>query len=204
MMAGDPVGRSEDVIEELAPDLADVYDIDLEIPEIKGTMAGYASMGVAMEYRPPREDMDSDPGTVKVREDSSWPQTSLAATVGHELGHAALYQNSDFGEMRDDDSYDDRVLRAMSEGIAQHFERTAYRSLGKQALQQYDVSGAVRYTFRYTIKRGGQRVWDATVGRRYPDVYSEGRDLMTGMSKEDVHDILTDPEEYYHEIVDGF
>lgn len=202
-MYDDPVARSKDVIEELGPDLADVYDIDLDLPEIKGTMAGYAAMGVAMEYRPPHE-ADGDPGTVKVREDTSWPQTSLAATVGHELGHAALYQNSEFGEMREDDAYDDHVLRAISEGVAQHFERTAYRSLGKQALQQYDVPGAVRYSLRYTIKRGGQRLWDATIGRRYPDVYSEGRDLMTGMSRDDVQAVLTDPEEYYHEIVDEF
>lgn len=202
MPTSDPVERSEDVAEDLAPDLADRYGIDLELPDFKATRAGYTSVGTAMEYREPHE--DGDPGTVKVREDTRWPQTALAATVGHELGHAALYQNSDFAAMREDDEYDDHILRAISEGIAQHFERTAYRTLGKEELKDYDVLGAARYSLRYTVTRGGRRLWDATIGRKYPDPYSEGRGLMTGMSRDEVTDIMTDPDEYYQQIVDEY
>ncbi|MDY6771497.1 MAG: hypothetical protein SV186_06120 [Candidatus Nanohaloarchaea archaeon] len=201
-MLEDPVERSKEVVEDLAPDLAELYGVDLEVPDFKATRAGYASLGTAMEYHRPREGEEDEPGTVKVREDVYWPKTSLTTTVGHELGHAALYQNSDFGELWRDEQYDDGVLRAISEGVAQHFERTAYRSLGKETFERFDVLEAARYTFRYTVKRGGQRVWDATVARKYPDVYSEGRDLMTGMSREEVNEVLNDPEDFYQQIVE--
>lgn len=202
MVADDPVERGEEVAYEIASDLSDRYDIDLDVPAFSGTMAGYTGMGVAMEYQRPRE--EDGPGRVKVREDTRWPRTTLSATVGHELGHAALYQNSNFESMREDDSYDDGVLRAISEGVAQHFERTTYRSLGKGAAAGLDVLGAARYSLRYTVERGGQRLWDATVGRTYPDAYSTGRDLMTGMSAEEVSAVIEDPGSYYEEIIDEF
>jgi len=200
MPSNDPVERSEEVAHELAPELAEFYDVELDVPAFSGTMAGYTDMGVAMEYTGPRD--EDGPGRIKVREDTRWPETTLSATVGHELGHAALYQNSEFKAMREDDAYDDGVLRAISEGVAQHFERVSYRSLGNEAFRDLDLIGAGRYSLRYTVKRGGQRLWDATIGKKYPDVYSEGRDMMTGMSADTVNDVLTDPESYYEEIVE--
>lgn len=196
----------EEVAEELAPRLSEVYGVDIDVPAFHGTSGGYESFGTAMRYNPAPDDPDrynmEDAGRVHVREDWSWFHAPLTQSVAHELGHAALYQNSDFKAMRNDDYYDPFVLDAISEGVAQHVERTARRGMVIDAVKQGDPVGAGAYTLRYTGRRGMQRLWDLTGGRRFPSSFSRGRRILTGTSRERVRDVIEDPDAFYEELVD--
>lgn len=205
MIRDDVVERSEDVAADLTPRLAEAYDIDLDVPAFHGTTGGYESFGTAMRYTPAPDDPDrynmAEAGRVHVREDWSWFHAPLTQSVAHELGHAALYQNSDFKAMRDDDDYDRQVLDAISEGVAQHVERTTRRGMAIDAAKHGDPVGSGVYTLRYTGRRGMQRLWDLTGGRRFPSSFSRGRRILTGASREQVRAVIEDPDTFYEEII---
>lgn len=205
----DVVDYAESVAANLEPVFEETYGIELDLPAFAGTRGGYERWGVAMVYeRPYKFNGSFDHGRIKVRKDLSWPVLGFVTAVGHEMGHAALYQNSGFGEMMQDDRYDTDLLDAIDEGVAQTFEQDAFQYCmaehgGIQRRAEYLVQRTA-VDVRRSVTDTGLAAVEAVTGDRWRSKYSRGRTLFQERTREDVQEVITDPEPFYDQVKDEF
>jgi hypothetical protein len=129
-----------DILQETAETVVsymeDAHDIPIGVPDFLGS---YGEMGVGMKYIDPgtyqengrevfddREERRQEYGAIKVVGE---PRTAFGrlTDVAHELGHAALYQNTDFAALKDDPSVDETICKGISEAAAYDVERRVKR-----------------------------------------------------------------------------
>lgn len=188
----------------VVPIIEDVCDTSVGVPDFLGA---YNKAGVGMKYIPADEynhgmDPDDDRdrrrheyGSIKVFAD---PLTSFGqvTSVAHELGHALLYQNTDFYDMRDDPAYDDTVRKGISEAVAYDVERRVkHRYLKEHATEPSVLTGSI---LPYTLTRTRYRIEDSVENPHEQHVL--GRRILHEHGPV-VEDAVADTQQLYDDVV---
>lgn len=195
----------EETAETVVSYIEDQYDVSIGIPDFLGN---YRKMGVGMKYVAPEEYQDTryDPrddraerrqqfGAIKILSEP-WTAFGRLTDIAHELGHAALYQNTDFAALKDDSATDDTICKGISEAVAYDVERHVKQQyLRDNAANPSTIAGSI---LPYTLTSARYRIQDAfdhdnephVLGRRILDEY--------GPIAADAFD---DPQQVYNDVV---
>ncbi len=199
----DVVQYTQEVAEDLVPVFAEEYGIDLVVPDIKETRAGYAPVSAQMQYIHPSDTQDI--GVIKVRGDRDWDIPTVVGVTAHELGHAGLYQHSTFQDLWENDDYEPYLLRSISEGVAQHAEQAVLRKYASHDIE--DSVHPVRYQFKLwennaanTFCRITQGALEHVSGTQWKSTYTTGREIFANSTSDDVAAAMTDPEALYDQL----
>lgn len=178
------VSNCRDTTEELRPFFEQLYDIELPTPDFSSTEGGFQK--APMRY---------SRGMIKVREDHNWSKYSLDHYTAHELGHHALYENSDIDQLWQDTDYRSLNLSTIDEAVAITFGAEGVRELYRQARNQGDWKDVLGYRKRLIGHRIGYGLDRIIPNKRVQ--YREGRKLA---KDKDLGAIIVDPDQVYQEL----
>ncbi len=169
--------------------LEDDYKTSIKIPKFSATTIGYSGPAKMRYQNNGKKDV------IKVRKDMNWSDSELLVSNCHELGHAALYQNSNMKELKEKDEFDDLELGIIREGVAENFERRGYEYLLNDSFEDISSLGYPKALLSRLRKRFDEKI----LSKAFTDKWIEGRKLLGYEDSEKIKYVIDNLEEFYTE-----
>lgn len=198
MGPGEIIARCEGTVSLVVPRFEETYNVRIRTPEVVLDWADYAHQDTMMMY----EDAGNQ---IRVMGNFTWRGVELECTTCHELGHAALYHNSNFFkeinetlEDHSDSSPEVAARNYIQEGIAQHFEDTGTKILLKDSTKNPSLK-----TLQYAARIPRNTLLDLLSKTPLPltSKYARGRKKLALKNPRYVSRVIKNPWPLYHEIL---
>lgn len=212
------VGWSKDAADQLIPGFEEAYDIEIEQPQFVAVdwFSGIPSLvgrlprvsGVEMRCAHAYSTNDDGDGESHNLIGIGWcgePSREVFEVVtAHELGHAAINQNTPGAPIRRDPACDDAYIDILHEGVAERFKQEGLDALYQEALDEGDEEAAREYRRLKRQQRYVTGTMDATWRKIRPTKYSQGRAFFADTSQKYVEQAVKEPRTVYDDIVDHY
>lgn len=181
---------ASEAIEKMIPGLEERFELNLTTPNISTSIESYmikSPFEIYLEIFKPIGDY----GLLKFCEEYSKNRVTCASLAAHGMGHAAVYQNSNFYE----EFKKDELLDALGEGIAQTFQKTGLKILA----DKFKKNMARKYRSKLIETYVKESILD---GFLFLNEYGVGVNILDYLQKRgiSIKELITNPLEYKEEI----